>query len=749
MALIPVVRGPKVLAKAMARRLQRGALLTLALFALPVAAAHATITVGNTNDAGSGSLRQAVLDAVPGETIVVPPGTYSLTSGELAITKNVTISGHGAGATIIRSAGAFRVLHTSGAASTIAISGVTIRDGRVVSSIARGGGVYNEGAALTLSDVRVTANKADSDGVSGGTGASIAWGGGINSDGGTLTLRRTQVTGNTASASGAAGFPSADPNTSTGKNGSIGDGGGLYVPSGGLTMTDSTVSGNTAAATGGPGFGSANGGPGSIARAGGAYIATGSQPVSVASSSFTGNVADASGGAPGSTGGVAGAGSIGQGGGLYLTSGSGVFPLTNVTIAANVARTSAGGIAEGGGVWASASGANKVRFTNATLTGNVATGVPGATGGNLRHLGVELRDTIISAGLAMAGKENCSAAATSLGHNLEDTTPSQCGLGAGTGDGIGVNPRLGSLGANGGFTPTVALLSASPAIDAGDASCPGTDQRGVTRPQGTACDIGAYEAAPGSAVTGQASAITPTSATLAGTATNPDPVAGTASFEYGLTAAYGQSSATQPVPPGTTNGPFSSGIAGLTPATTYHFRAVATNGAGTTFGADQTFVTAPAPPPPSPAPPSFAPPSPAPPLGAPVLSALSLTPSTFRAAASGPSAATSTRTTVSYRLSKVAKVLFRVERLTKGRRVGGVCVKATRANATRKACTRSVTLAGGFTRRSTAGPNRFRFTGRLNGRKLRPGSYRLRAVATDAAGKRSAPRLARFRIVKR
>ncbi len=743
MALIPVVRGPEVLAQAMRRRLRRGALLTLALFALPVAAAHATITVGNTNDTGSGSLRKAILDAAPGETIVVPPGTYTLTSGELVIAKSVTISGHGAGDTIIRSAGAFRVLHTSGAANTIAISGATIRDGHVVASIAMGGGVYNEGALLTLSDARITANKADSDGVSGGAGASIAWGGGISSGGGTLTLLRTQVTGNTASASGAAGYLSGDPNTSKGGAGSIGDGGGLYVPSGGLTMTDSTVSGNTAAATGGPGIGSADGGAGSIARGGGANIATGSLSVSIASSSFTGNVTDASGGAPGPTGGVAGVGKISQGGALYLTSNSGVLPLTNVTIAANVARTSSSGTAQGGGIWAAASGANKVRLTNATLTANTATGVPGATGGNLQVAGVELRDTIISAGTAMAGKENCSAVATSLGHNLEDTTPSQCGLGAGTADAIGVNPRLGSLGANGGLTSTVALLSTSPAIDAGDAGCPGTDQRGVTRPQGAACDIGAYEAAPGSAVTGPASAITPTSATLAGTATNPDPLAGTAAFEYGLTVAYGQSSATQPVPPGTIAGPFSSGIAGLTPATTYHFRAVATNGAGTTPGADQSFVTAPAPPPP---PPSPAPPSP---LGAPVLSALSLTPSTFRAAASGPSAATSPRTTVRYRLSKVANVRFRVERLTRGRRVGGVCVKATRANATRKACTRSVTLAGGFTRRSTAGPNRFRFSGRLNGRKLRPGNYRLRAVATDAAGKRSAPRRARFRIVRR
>jgi hypothetical protein len=53
---------------------------------------------------------------------------------------------------------------------------------------------------------------------------------------------------------------------------------------------------------------------------------------------------------------------------------------------------------------------------------------------------------------------------------------------------------LGPLADNGGPTQTHALLPGSPAIDAGDnTACPATDQRGVTRPLGAACDIGAYE----------------------------------------------------------------------------------------------------------------------------------------------------------------------------------------------------------------------------------------------------------------
>ena len=56
------------------------------------------------------------------------------------------------------------------------------------------------------------------------------------------------------------------------------------------------------------------------------------------------------------------------------------------------------------------------------------------------------------------------------------------------------DPMLGLLANNGGPTLTHALLSGSPAIDAGhNGYCTTTDQRGVSRPQGAACDIGAFE----------------------------------------------------------------------------------------------------------------------------------------------------------------------------------------------------------------------------------------------------------------
>jgi hypothetical protein len=77
------------------------------------------------------------------------------------------------------------------------------------------------------------------------------------------------------------------------------------------------------------------------------------------------------------------------------------------------------------------------------------------------------------------------------GHNLD--SDGSCFLTA-TGDLPKRNPLLGPLAFNGGPTETEALLAGSPAIDAGAADgCPQYDQRGVVRPQGAGCDIGAYE----------------------------------------------------------------------------------------------------------------------------------------------------------------------------------------------------------------------------------------------------------------
>jgi hypothetical protein len=135
----------------------------------------------------------------------------------------------------------------------------------------------------------------------------------------------------------------------------------------------------------------------------------------------------------------------------------------------------------------------------------------------------------------------------------------------------------------------------------------------------------------------------------------------------------------------------------------------------------------------------------------PVLSALSLSRTAFVAANFGPSAVAAAKvgTVVSYRLSEAARVTFTVERPRAGIRRGGRCVRRTRkAPANARKCTRWVQVRGSFARNGATGTNRFRFMGRLRGRALRAGSYRLVARAKDAAGNATKrPKRRGFRII--
>ena len=84
---------------------------------------------------------------------------------------------------------------------------------------------------------------------------------------------------------------------------------------------------------------------------------------------------------------------------------------------------------------------------------------------------------------------------------------------------------------------------------------------------------------------------------------------------------------------------------------------------------------------------------------------------------------------VSYRLSEPATMRFRIQRC---RRV--------------KRKTRCRTLRGSFTHSGKAGANRFRFTGFLRNRALRPGRYRLVGTPTDLAKNKGKSVRASFRI---
>lgn len=205
-----------------------------------------------------------------------------------------------------------------------------------------------------------------------------------------------------------------------------------------------------------------------------------------------------------------------EGGGLRIDSGATII---NTTITGNALRTPATselaskpvGIViplvdeisgYGGGI--DHRGGSLLRIVNSTITGNRALkGGGGIAAGQgyvpiSEHLPlghIELRNTIIAGNASTAGSQDCrtnQVTFVSLGHNI--ATDASCFLTA-AGDHAQRDPLLGPLADNGGPTRTQALLAGSPAIDAGE-SCPNADQRGVARPQGGACDVGAFELEP-------------------------------------------------------------------------------------------------------------------------------------------------------------------------------------------------------------------------------------------------------------
>jgi hypothetical protein len=95
-------------------------------------------------------------------------------------------------------------------------------------------------------------------------------------------------------------------------------------------------------------------------------------------------------------------------------------------------------------------------------------------------------------------------------------------------------------------------------------------------------------------VTSSASTVTPTTATLNGTV-DPSGRPTTWYFEYGTSTSYGKKTPAKDAGSGTGATAVSAPVTGLTTGRTYHFRVVATNDAGTSRGADRTFVSSAAP----------------------------------------------------------------------------------------------------------------------------------------------------------
>jgi hypothetical protein len=132
-----------------------------------------------------------------------------------------------------------------------------------------------------------------------------------------------------------------------------------------------------------------------------------------------------------------------------------------------------------------------VRFFNSTIASSrrfEEDEAPGQIYVRGKDYKATLRNTIVGGpcGVADGGQ------IVSEGFNI--ATDSSCGL-TGPGDKPDTDPKLGPLQDNGGPTPTRAPLAGSLALDNGtNTDCPATDQRGVSRPRGAACDMGAFEA---------------------------------------------------------------------------------------------------------------------------------------------------------------------------------------------------------------------------------------------------------------
>ncbi len=445
-------------------------LITLLMFAFPLQAATIIVTTDGEDDMGmvECTLREAIMNANTdsslsgdmactsgsgADEIVFQAGMgYTLTlSGQLpAITSDITITGRGAGTTIIQAnaspdTATYRVFEVS-AGGNLTLNNLTVQNGKCAGACSTigdyGGGIYNNGGTLTLNGVDVLNNYA------------TIYGGGISSYG-TLTLTDSRVSGNQAVYGGGGIFTgSVNAYTTiirsqlTNNNVTGGLGGAIYNGGITLTMSDSTISGNFASEDGGG-------------------IYNGLDPVTISGSTITNNTA-------------------GDDGGAIINYGT--LSISDTTITGNTAQGGTNGLG-GGAILQDYSGdaTAELHLTNVTLAGNNHQ-TAGGDGILLTDGPTFMTNTIIAGN----GTQNCSGPMfTSSGNNLEDSN--SCNL-TGSGDLINTDPMLDALADNGGSTLTMALQSGSPAINAGnDSSCASTDQRGVSRPLGTHCDIGAYE----------------------------------------------------------------------------------------------------------------------------------------------------------------------------------------------------------------------------------------------------------------
>jgi hypothetical protein len=497
-----------------------------------------TLTVTNLNDTGApgdGSLRGQIAAAAPGDTIYFAPelsGTVGLGS-DLTLDRNLTILDNldAAGNPLVtlsrgEAVGSIDLTVNAGVTATVLGLGFTGATGHAlvnqgyltldnvavsgnrIGYYASGaytqaffGTVYNTGN-LTVQDSTISDNGVN--GLAGWTGPN--GGAGIWNTG-TLTVLRTQLVNNLASgnntdlgfSTGGAicnygGTATVTACTLTGNQASMG--GGLCSVNAGSTLTVNgcTVSGNSAVSDGG-----------------GLYV---SRTAQVTGCTITNNTALSGGGGMECSGaglavtlsGSTLAGNQGgvEGGGLmvhfYTAS---TVRVTNCTVANNSAGA-------GGGIYVLALGRGPVlAVTASTVAANHTDGAGGGLWAGPLGLAT-LDSTLVAGNTAAAAPDVSGTLSAASAFNLIGDGDGSSGLVSGTlGNQVGttanpIDPRLGPLQNNGGATPTMALQSGSPAIDAGgNTNPPAYDQRGTgfARVVGAGIDVGAFEAQPAGVMT--------------------------------------------------------------------------------------------------------------------------------------------------------------------------------------------------------------------------------------------------------
>ncbi len=441
-----------------------------------------------------------------GGGIFVNAGMVSLSHSTIASnTVAPTSSDHYYGGGIFVQAGTVSLSHTNVVSNT-------------TPSFGNGGGVYVNGGSVTINDQSSIAFNLipSTNGCSGGGG------GGIDIFGGTVTVNNSSIASNTACLQGggirvgenALGVALTVNNSSIVSNTVTadtytGEGGGIYnLGPAAMVINNSSIVGNRAA-TNASHSGYAGGGFG-----GGIYNNTGTMTVTNSSILFN----------------TASLNNNGEGGGIYNYAAA-TATLNNDTIAYNTAAADTnaadGELGSGGGI----AGNSSITIINSSIVSNNSGGsTANSSGGGVdtgSNLATNIGNSIIADNIGGGSRRDVNGNFNSLDYNLFGSYPNSGGsiTGPTTHNLNNTDPLLNSLANNGGPTPTFLPQNSSPAINAGGDSCPATDQRGVTRPQGAHCDIGAVEVGgtapipPTVQLTASAPSLTPT---LTFTISNPN-----------------------------------------------------------------------------------------------------------------------------------------------------------------------------------------------------------------------------------